>query len=330
MTSITAVPYRRALCSLLMGGLATAAAMTYAADYPQRPIRLVVPFAAGSSIDGNARNLGPKLSEFLGQTVVIDNRGGAGGTIGATLVSKATPDGYTILMGNAPTHGLAPSMFKNLAYDPIRDFTPIGRIAIATYVLAVNAALPAKSVAELIAHAKARPGQLNFASSGQGTGVHLAGEFFNYKADVDIKHVPYNGVPQAFIDLSSGAVALMFYPYRPLIPLVQTGKVRLLATTGTKRAPYLPDLPTVIESGLPGFVFVAWHGFYGPAGMPKARVNTFYDALRKVGTDPKIAASLLATGVEVDLMPPSEFGAFTRTEIERYRQIVRIAGVGAK
>ena len=319
-----------------MGRAAAAAALftltgvTLAAQYPQRPIRLVVPFAAGSNIDGNARQIAPKLSEFLGQQVVIDNRGGASGTIGATLVAKAPSDGYTILMGNAPTHGLAPTIFKELAYDPIKDFTPIGRVATASYLLAVSAALPVKSVPELINYAKARPGQLNYASTGSGTGVHLAGAYFNNKAGVDIKHIPYNSVPQAFVDISSGAVATMFYPYLPLMPLVQSGKARLLATSGTKRASYLPDLPTMMEAGLSDFVFFAWHGFYGPTGMAKQNVDVFYRAMTKAVSDPRVAASLLSTGVEVDLIPAKAFAAFTKAEIERYRQIIGIAGVSAQ
>ena len=319
-----------------MGRFAVAAALfiatgaVLAAQYPQRPIRLVVPFAAGSNIDGNARQIAPKLSEFLGQQVVIDNRGGASGTIGATLVAKAPSDGYTILMGNAPTHGLAPTIFKELAYDPIKDFTPIGRVATASYVLAVSAAVPVKSVPELISYAKARPGQLNYASTGSGTGVHLAGAYFNSKAGVDIKHIPYNSVPQAFVDISSGAVAIMFYPYLPLMPLAQTGKARLLATSGARRASYLPDLPTVMEAGLSDFVFFAWHGFYGPAGMSKPNVDIFYGAMTKAVADPKVVENLLATGVEVHLIAPREFAAFTKAEIERYRQIIGIAGVKAQ
>ena len=326
----------KSISSRGMGRAAVAAALftltgvTLAAQYPQRPIRLVVPFAAGSNIDGNARQIAPKLSEFLGQQVVIDNRGGASGTIGATLVAKAPSDGYTILMGNAPTHGLAPTIFKELAYDPIKDFTPIGRVATASYLLAVSAALPVKSVPELINYARARPGQLNYASTGSGTGVHLAGAYFNNKAGVDIKHIPYNSVPQAFVDISSGAVATMFYPYLPLMPLVQSGKARLLATSGTKRASYLPDLPTVMEAGLSGFVFFAWHGFYGPAGMPKQNVDVFYGAMTKAVSDPRVAASLLSTGVEVDLIPAKAFAAFTKAEIDRYRQIIGIAGVSTQ
>jgi tripartite-type tricarboxylate transporter receptor subunit TctC len=309
--------------ALVVVGQAAAAS----ADYPNRPIRLVVPFPAGSNIDGNARQLAPKLSETIGQQIVIDNRGGAAGTIGAGIVARAAADGYTILMGNAPTHGLAPSIFKELAYDPVRDFTPIGRIATATYVLAISAGLPARSVSELVAYARARAGQLNYGSTGNGTGVHLAGVLFNTRAGVDIRHIPYNSVPQIFVDLTSGALALMFYPYQPLIPLHQTGKVRLLATTGVKRAAYLPELPTAIEAGLADFVFFAWHGFYGPAGMNPAHARVFYQSLLKAVADPKVAANLLVTGVEVDPLPSAEFAAFTRMEIERYRQLVQIAGV---
>ena len=330
MLKSAAVRSRRIATSAVAATFALFTATTVAAPYPERPVRLVVPFAAGSNIDGNARQITPKLSEYLGQQVVIDNRGGASGTIGATLVAKAPADGYTILMGNAPTHGLAPTIYKQLAYDPITDFAPIGRVATASYVLAVSATLPVKSVPELIAYAKARPGQLNYASTGNGTGVHLASAYFNSKAGVDIKHIPYNSVPQAFVDITSGAVATMFYPYLPLIPLVQTGKARLLATSGAKRAAYLPDLPTVMESGLGGFVFFAWHGFYGPAGMARHKVDIFYGAMAKTVADPKVVANLLATGVEVDLLGPREFAAFTRAEIERYRQIIGVAGVDAQ
>lgn len=303
----------------------------HAAGYPLRPVRLIVPFAAGSNIDGTARKIAPRLSEVLGQQIVVDNRGGAGGTIGATLAARAQPDGYTILMGNAPTHGMAPHLYKNLAYDPIRDFTPIGRIDSASFVLVVSAGLPVQSVAELVIYAKAKPGLLNYASSGNGTTAHLSGTLFNHKAGVTMKHIPYNNVPQAFVDIASGAVAVMFYPYQPLIPLIQTHKARLLATTGVKRAAYLPNVPTVIETGVAGladFSALAWHGFYGPAHTPQKVVEVIYAAVAKTMADPKVAASLVATGIDVDLAPPREFAAFTRTEIERYRQLIALAGTG--
>ena len=311
---------------IVFASIALITTSVIAADYPNRPVRMVVPFAAGSNIDGTARQFSPKFSEFLGQQVVVDNRGGAGGTIGAALVAKSQPDGYTILMGNAPTHGMAPHLYTNLAYDPIKDFTPVGRIDTASLVLAVSATLPVQSVAELVAYAKARPGALNYASSGNGTTAHLSGTLFNNKAGVDLKHIPYNSVPQALVDLSSGAVAIMFYPYQPLMPLVQTNKIRLLATTGRKRASYLPALPTVIEAGIPDFVAIAWHGIYAPAGTPRTIVDTIYKALAKAMIDPKVVASLVATGIDVDLAPAPEFAAFTRQEIDRYRVLIALSG----
>jgi tripartite-type tricarboxylate transporter receptor subunit TctC len=289
-------------------------------------VRLIVPFAAGSNIDGTARQIAPRFSEALGQQVVVDNRGGAGGTIGAALAARAPADGYTLLMGNAPTHGMAPHLYKGLAYDPIRDFTPIGRIDSASFVLVVSAGLPVQSVAELVSYARARPGQLNYASSGNGTTAHLSGTLFNSRAGVDIKHIPYNNVPQAFVDIASGAVAVMFYPYQPLMPLIQAGKARLLATTGVKRASYLPSVPTVIEAGLADFSAMAWHGFYGPAHTPPKIVEAIYAAAAKTMADPKIVAGLVATGIDVDLAPPREFAAFTKAEIERYRQLIAMAG----
>ncbi len=303
--------------------------IAHAADYPVRPVRLIVPFAAGSNIDGTARQIAPKLSEVLGQQIVVDNRGGAGGTIGATLAARAQPDGYTVLMGNAPTHGMAPHLYKNLAYDPVKDFTPIGRIDSASFVLVVSAGLPVQSVAELVTYAKSKPGLLNYASSGNGTTAHLSGTLFNHKAAVDMKHIPYNNVPQAFVDIASGAVAVMFYPYQPLIPLIQTQKARMLATTGIKRASYLPNVPTVAEAGLAGladFSALAWHGFYGPARTPQKVVDVIYAAAAKTMADPKVMASLIATGIDVDLASPREFAAFTMAEIARYRQLIAMAG----
>ncbi len=317
---------RRAIGIAFVLGTALSLSGAAAAEYPDRPIRLVVPFASGSNIDLTARQIAPKFAEALGQQVIVDNRGGAGGTIGATIVAKATPDGYTILMGNAPTHGMAPNLYKNLAYDPIKDFTPIGRITTATFALAVSTTLPVNSVPELVAYAKARPGQLNYASSGNGTTAHLSGVLFANKAGVDIKHIPYNSVSRALIDMASGAVALMFYPYQALTPITQTGKARLLATTGIKRASYLPALPPVVESGIPDFVAMAWHGFYAPAGTPKPIIDVLYAALTKTLEDPKVVASLVASGIDIDLIPTNEFAAFTKAEVERYRQLIAIAG----
>ena len=298
----------------------------WSGSYPDRPIRLVVPFNAGANVDGTARQIVPRISDRIGQQIVIDNRGGGSGTIGSTLVSHAAPDGYTILMGNASTHGLAPNIIKKLGYDPVKDFSPICRIASSPYVLAVSATLPVNSVNELISYAKARPGQLNYASTGNGTGVALSGVFFNNRAGTDIKHIPYNSFAQLVGDISTGTVAMMFYPYQPLIPVVQSAKVRLLATTGTKRPPYLPQLPTMIEIGMPGFSIGTWHGFYAPARTPASHIQVLYEAIRTAMMDPKLAASLAISGPEVDLASPAEFATFTKGEVERYRQLIMLAG----
>lgn len=317
----------RRLVPRFIFSLCTVLTTSVCSAYPDRPIRMVVPFASGSNIDITARQIMPKFAEYLGQPVVVDNRAGAGGVIGAAIVAKAIPDGYTVLMGNAPTHGMAPSIHKNLPYDPVRDFTPIVKISTAAFVLAVSATLPVKSVPELISYAKARPQKINYASSGIGTTAHIAGALFNNKAGVDMTHVPYNSVPQALIDLASGTVGVMFYPYQPLQPMLQQGKVRLLASTGPRRASYLPDLPTVIESGIRDFVAFAWHGFYAPAGTKKPVVDTLYTALTKAAKDPRVAAQLQAAGVDVDILPPAEFAAFTKGEVARYRIAVGLAGV---
>ena len=297
------------------------------AGYPDRPVRMVVPFAAGANIDLTARQIAQKLAEILGQPVVIENRGGAGGTIGTSLAAKASPDGYTILMGNAPTIAIAPSVYRNLPYDPATHFAAVGRTTSLSMVLAVSATLPVQTVPELVAHAKARPGQLNIASSGNGTLGHLSGALLNNRGAVDLKHIPYNNVPQAFVDITSGAVSAIFYPYQGLIPVAQSGKVRLLATTGTKRTSYLPDVPTMVESGLRDFVIVAWEGCYVPAGTPKAVIDTLYRALAKSASDPALVAKLAGVGIDVEVAPPDVFGAFTRSEIARFRQIVTMAGV---
>jgi tripartite-type tricarboxylate transporter receptor subunit TctC len=307
--------------------LAAWAAGGSAAGYPERPVRMIVPFAAGANIDLTARQLAQKFAELLGQSVVVENRGGAGGTIGTALAAKASADGYTVLMGNAPTMGIAPSVYRDLAYDPVRHFAPVGRVTSLSMVLATSAALPVASVKELVALAKARGGALNYASSGNGTLGHLSGVLLNNTAGIALRHVPYNSVPQAFVDITSGAVAAIFYPYQGLLPVAQTGKVRMLATTGTRRTSYLPDVPTLAESGMPDVVVVAWEGFFVPAGTPQPVVERLYAVLAKAAADPAFVAKLAAVGIDVELAPPQAFGAFVKSEVERFRQIVTLAGV---
>jgi len=310
-----------AVCAFVAAGASAAA-------YPERPIRMIVPFASGSNIDITARQIMPKFSEQLGQQVVVDNRGGAGGTIGAALAAKAAPDGYTLLMGNAPTHGLAPSMYRDLPYDPVKSFTPIVRISTQSFVLAITSTLPVKSVAELVKYAKARPRQLNYASSGNGTTAHLSGALFNVKAGVELVHIPYNTVPQALIDLGGGSVSVMFYPYQPLMPMIQQGRVRLLASTGPKRLSYLPELPTVIEAGISDFTAFAWHGFYAPAGTPKPIVDRLYKELAAIVAMPEFKTQMDANGAEpIASKSPEEFREMLRGQVDKYVKITKAIGI---
>ncbi len=267
------------------------------------------------------------MAEHIGQGIVIENRAGGSGVIGATAVAKAAADGYTLLFGTAPTNAIAQSWDKNLPYDALNDFVAVAGITTTPYVLAITSSLPANSVRELIAYAKSRPGELNYASSGNGTGVHLAGAFFSNRAGVDIKHIPYNSAGPMSADLGSGVVQMIFYPHQGLLPLIQTGKVRVLATTGAKRSALLPDLPTLQEQGLADFALASWQGIYVPAGTPSDRVNLLYEAIRKTMTDGKIVASIASSGNSVELLDPSEFAAFTKREIERYRQIIQSSGL---
>lgn len=294
--------------------------------YPNRPIRLVVPYGAGSAADGAARQVTPKISEVLGQQIVIDNRAGASGTIGANLVAKSSADGYTILLGTVPSNAIAPSLDKGLPYDPVKDLAAIALFISYPYVLTVSTTLPVRSVKELIAYAKSKPGALNYGSTGNGTGVQLAGAMFNSKAGVNITHIPYNVVGQLLTDLASGSTQIIFYPYQGLLPVIQSGKVRVLATTGAKRSPSMPDFPTMAEQGVPDYSITAWMGINAPAGTPTDRIRVLHNAIRKAMLDPKVAASMNGAGYDVDLMDPAEFTEFTKREVVRYRQIIQESG----
>lgn len=294
--------------------------------YPEKPIKMIVPYAAGTTTDLLARQLGEKAGKLLGQPIVIENRAGASGVIGTQAVARAAPDGYTLEFAANQTHATNAVLIRNLAYDPIKDFTPVARIASQSQVLVVHPSLKVKTVAELVALAKAKPGTLNFASTGNGTGAHLAGEYFKFAAGVDIVHVPYNG-SQVFADLLAGNTSMMFYPYAPLKPFVEAGQLVPLATSGTKRATWLPNLPTLIESGYPEFVFASWFAIYGPAGLPADIVNKVSAAYRQVLEMPDVRGTLAAGGTEPQYGGPSDLAAFTVSEIERVRRIVANANL---
>ncbi|PZW39305.1 tripartite-type tricarboxylate transporter receptor subunit TctC [Humitalea rosea] len=318
---------RRSGLAALASGLTLATRPVLAQEhYPDHPPRLVVPYGAGSATDLIARQLAGKVGDLLGQRPVVENRAGAGGIVGAEFVAHGPPDGYTMLFAGSQTHAININLYQRLPYDPVADFTPIARVASQPLVLVVHPNVPAHSVAELIALAKARPGQLNYASSGIGTSAHLSGSTLRSQAGIDIVHVPYSGGGQLFTDLLSGATSMMFYPYQALRPHVEAGKLRVLASTGATRPAWLANVPTMVEAGFPDFVLTAWFGVFGPAGMAAARVETVSDAIRRAVADPEILAAFTVSGTDALYAPPAEFKTFIASEIQRYAKVVADSG----
>jgi tripartite-type tricarboxylate transporter receptor subunit TctC len=297
-----------------------------AADYPSRPIRLIVSFPAGGASDILGRAIGQKLSERFGQPVVIDNRGGAGGTIAAEAAAKASPDGYSLLMG-AGAHALAPSIYARLGYDFIRDFAPITLVARSAYLVLLNPAVPANSIRELIALAKAEPGRLNFASPGTGAPPHLAGELFNTMAGVKLIHVPYRGDTQALTDLVGGQVQLGFIAVSASLPLVRSGQLKAIAVTSAERTPVLPELPTVAEAGLPGYAIGTWFGLLAPAGTPPAVIARLHDATARIVAGDDIRERFATIGFEAISDSPAGFAQHIRAETENFARIAQAAGI---
>ena len=311
-------------CALLMTGAAMAQP-----GYPAKAIRYVVPFPAGGPLDIVARAIGVELNKSWNQPVIIDNRPGAGGNIGADLVAKSPADGYTILMGAVSTHAINVALYSKLPYDPVRDFAPVTLITSVPNVLVLHPSVPAHTVKELIALAKARPGQLNFASGSTGSAGHLAGELFKSMAGVDMTHIPYKGAAPAVIDLIAGHVSLMFDNLSSALPNIKTARVRAVAVTTLKRSPLLPQLPTISEAGLRGFDVSTWFGVFAPAGTPAdivARLNT--EIVRALHTA-EMRERLAALGAEPIGNKPEEFAAFIKTEIPKYAKVVKASGAKA-
>jgi len=293
--------------------------------YPSRPIRLIVGFAAGSTTDLLAREVAERLGERLGARLVVDNRAGAGGALGSAAAARAVPDGHTILFGTGQTQAVNVSLFPDLPYDPIRDFSPIARVAGQPLVFAVNRGTGVTSVEGFVAYARARPDAVSFASTGAGSSPHLAGATLARAAGLRMTHVPYNG-GQVMADLIQGRVTCMLYPYPPLRPHIEAGHLAVLATTGTERSPWLPDVPTMIESGYPGFAFAPWYALYGPARMPEEAVEALAGATRAALEEERTRARLFEAGTVVSYAGPRELAAFTAAEIGRFRPIVEAAG----
>ena len=321
---------KHALALLLFGAMAAASSNATAQDYPTRAITLVVPYAAGGGNDIMARTAADKMSPALGQQIVIENRGGAGGSIATRQVAHATPDGYTLGLGGTGTLAVDPTLYPNAGYDPRKDFAPIGLIGTSALVLVIHPSIPAHNVKELIAYAKANPGKLNFASAGVGSVIHLAAEYFKVQAGIEMTHVPYKGSAPALADLVGGHVSMYFSSLPPAIGLVKDGKIRALAVTGLKRSPIFPELSTVSESGLPGFEAVLHYGIVAPAGTPKPIVQKLNAALRKAVMSDELKQKLAADGTEPLASTPEEYAADIDKEETKWSVIVKKSGAKAQ
>ena len=315
-----------AIFAATIGAPAAAAAQ----DYPSRPITLIVPYAAGGGNDVMARAAADKMSRTLGQQIVIENRGGAGGSIATRQIAKSAPDGYTLGLGGTGTLAINPTLYANSGYDPRKDFAPVGLIATSALVVCVHPSLPVRSIPDLIALAKREPGKLNFASAGAGSGIHLGTEYFASMAGIKLTHVPYKGSSPALTDLVGGHVAIYFSSLPPAVGLVKEGKVRALAVTGTKRSPIFPDLPTVAEAALPGYEAVLHYGIVAPAGTPRAIIDKLSAALRAAVMSDDLKTRLADDGAEPLPSTPEEYAADIDREETKWSAIVKASGAKAE
>ena len=315
-----------AIVAAIIGVPAAAAAQ----DYPSRPITLIVPYAAGGGNDVMARAAADKMSRTLGQQIVIENRGGAGGSIATRQIAKSAPDGYTLGLGGTGTLAINPTLYANSGYDPRKDFAPVGLIATSALVVCVHPSLPVRSIPDLIALAKREPGKLNFASAGAGSGIHLGTEYFASMAGIKLTHVPYKGSSPALTDLVGGHVAIYFSSLPPAVGLVKEGKVRALAVTGTKRSPIFPDLPTVAEAALPGYEAVLHYGIVAPAGTPRAIIDKLSAALRAAVMSDDLKRRLADDGAEPLPSTPEEYAADIDREETKWSAIVKASGAKAE
>jgi tripartite-type tricarboxylate transporter receptor subunit TctC len=322
---------RRRVLFAAFAAMLLAAPGAWAADaYPTRPIHLIVPFPPGGSNDILARSVGQRLSEAIGQQIIVDNRGGAGGLIGAELAARAAPDGYTLFVASIGNLAFIPALHAKLPYDPIKDFAPVTRLATSAFILVVNPSVPAKSVKDLIALAKAKPGQLNFASAGQGSSLHMTGEIFKLYTGTDLVHIAYKGSAPALTDLIGGQVQIMFGTMPATLPQVKTGKLRALGVSGAKRSAAAPDVPTIAEAGVPGFEVLNWYGIVAPGKTPSVIVQKLNRDLLATLKSPAMIETLNGQGLDAAGGAPEEFGAFIKSEFARYGAVVRKAGIKAE
>ena len=312
---------------LLIASLAAGASL--AQDYPSKPVRMVVPFSPGGSTDTLARIVGQKLTERSGQPVIIENRAGAGGNIGAEQVARSAPDGYTLLLGGVP-HAISASLYSKLPYDLARDLAAIAEIASFPSAIVLHPSLPANSASELIALARARPGRLSFGSAGNGSPNHLSLELFQTMAGVRMVHVPYKGSGQLVGDLLAGQVQLASMGLPVAVPHVQSGKLRAIAVTGAARSSLLPEVPTLSEAALPGFEVTSWYGVFGPAGLPADIVVKLNSEIGSAVTAPEVKERLAALGAEPSVKTPDQFGRYVRQEIAKWAKVVKDSGAKAE
>lgn len=314
------------VCPVLIMAVAVhAEAQVSARTYPTKPIRLIVPVAPGGSLDVVSRSIGQKLGDNLGQSIVPDNRGGGGGSIGSELAARSPPDGYTVIMISATS--VTHSLLYKARFDVRSDFTPVSQVTESPYLLVVHPSLPVRSVSELVAHAKSNPGKLNYASTGPGSLIHLASELFTAATRTQMVHVPYKGMGTAYPDLIAGRIQLTFAGNISAAPYLRAQKLRPLAVTGAQRAKFAPELPTVSETGVPGFAVMQWYGLLAPAGTPRSIVERLHREIANVLKLPEVITRLQADGSEVVASSPQQFAAHIKSEYERWAQVIKQADV---
>jgi tripartite-type tricarboxylate transporter receptor subunit TctC len=319
-------------CAAALAAFAFSSVPVHAAEprYPTKPVRLVLPFPPGGGVDVVARIMVPKLSDLLGQPVIVDNRGGAAGNIAAEIVAKSPPDGYTLLLGFSTVMTVNRSLYSNLPFDPVRDFEPITQLATSQYVLAVHPSIPAKSVADLVRLAKAQPGALNYASAGVASPLHLAAELFKSRAGVQLVHVPYKGGGPAATAVLTGEAHVIFGSAAASLAHMRAGKLRGLAVTGLKRSSLAPELPTISESGYPGYSVTAWHSYVAPAGTPRDIVDRIHAATVEVLHVPDIVNAVNKVGYEVTATTPEQLAQIIRSESDTWAKVVKAAHIRAE
>jgi tripartite-type tricarboxylate transporter receptor subunit TctC len=322
--------YARLAAAALVFSAALASAQAYSQPYPSRPIRVIVPFPPGGPTDIVARIIGQKLGERWRQQIVVDNRPGAAGNVGAEIGAHAPPDGYTLVMGSTANMAVSPTLYPKLNYDPIKDFVPISLAAVTPNLLVVHPGMPAQSVKDLIALAKAQRGRMNYATGGAGTPSHLAAELFKTMAGIDMTHVPYKGSIPALTDIVAGNVALMFDSMASALGFVKSGKLKVLAQTGATRSPTVPDVPTISESGLPGYDVVGWFGVFAPAGTPPAIVKRLSVEIEDILTLRDVQERYVTIGAQAGGKSPEQFRAFVDAEIRKWAKVIKTAGVRAE